>query len=856
MKSSPNNNNRLAAAQDLINKLDNALLTMNNSTLSAAEDAAKARRNAKAAGEVARRYGGGTKKKKKILTANNSNKGDALLEKKREKRVAARMAAEVRLRKEHPYVKNYSSSPLRPSSIVARRGFMATTGGGGSPRRLVLQNDDNNGDNIAHNNMNMEWTENFNDNTNIEKNGLQHSAKAPMATDIDIDNRERVLSKGSSTVFEDAMDEHPHHDEAEEGKHEHEDGHDNNNVVVIEGEEQEDGLHPLAAQEQQQQKGVEYMEEEKEKEESSSTAALQAPPVNNKYYNGQTSFYNSSSGDTQIGGDDGDVGSQGQTHVQMEEQPTTSTTTTLLTTPTKHQQQQKQQHSTTTPLSSSSSRQHRSTSTPMSTSKIEASHAEDVLTLNLELQRVRAQLSSTTNQLVHATEQISTLQGQNDNLKVELTNNINSTQVVVSTIQQQLEYEQRKSKAAEEDATLALELAKSAQSTKEECEMWLSRSLDEIDLWKGRYMELLEKKKLMVATASSTTSSSMVDMDHDDDDDMANNNDHLQNRDQSQKSVRFKEDCPPSPVVSEDGTFGSSMDEEEEEDSSSPLLESKLAPTPLPPPPPNTPATNDKAVWTTPVLVKEYGSSSTLSGVINNTTSGSSNSEMIHQLQKTGGLMFSPSSSSSSDGAAATTPSSKEAAIAAGRAYLYRALSPPQSASSSISPYKHHNDHLSPHPRVQASELLKKSAETRRLLRERLTPGRHGKKLARPPTNAVAAALVQNTTYTDNSSTSNQGAVRAVKSVKKMILESGSRLKLKGVWWSNKAAFLLANSSCSIRVGGGGGDEMNVDELDQMVKIYCHSVERTIGVQSVKIDELLAFCDHLENQVQIFPLDR
>ena len=215
--------------------------------------------------------------------------------------------------------------------------------------------------------------------------------------------------------------------------------------------------------------------------------------------------------------------------------------------------------------------------------------------------------------------------------------------------------------------------------------------------------------------------------------------------------------------------------------------------------------------------------------------------------------MFSPSSSS--DGAAATTPSSKEAAIAAGRAYLYRALSPPQSASSSLSPYNKQHDHLSPHPRVQASELLKKSAETRRLLRERLTPGRHGKKLARPPTNVVAAALVQNTTNTDNSSTSHQGAVRAVKSVKKIILESGSRLKLKGVWWSNKAAFLLANSSCSIR-GGGGGDEMNVDELDQLVKIYCHSVERTIGQHMVKIDELLAFCDHLENQVQIFPLDR
>ena len=53
------------------------------------------------------------------------------------------------------------------------------------------------------------------------------------------------------------------------------------------------------------------------------------------------------------------------------------------------------------------------------------------------------------------------------------------------------------------------------------------------------------------------------------------------------------------------------------------------------------------------------------------------------------------------------TPS--KAAVASGRAFLHRA-----------SPSPRKDGVLSPHPRQQAAELLKRSAETRRLLRERL----------------------------------------------------------------------------------------------------------------------------------------
>ena len=80
---------RMSAANDLIRSLDQALSGMQHAASTSAEDASRARRNAKAAAELARRYGAGASKEK------------TLLEKKREKRAQARMAAEAKQRREH-----------------------------------------------------------------------------------------------------------------------------------------------------------------------------------------------------------------------------------------------------------------------------------------------------------------------------------------------------------------------------------------------------------------------------------------------------------------------------------------------------------------------------------------------------------------------------------------------------------------------------------------------------------------------------------------------------------------------------------------------------------------------------------
>jgi len=557
-----------------------------------------------------------------------------------------------------------------------------------------------------------------------------------MVEEEDYNGQERYSSLSNatgSTVFEDAMD------EQEDEKVIEDDG--------LESKEEEEQLQP-------------------------NDEGIGAPPTNNEYYNEQTSYYSSPDKQqqkTNVNQDDDEDGSstaieysdfsknQDQYYKEKLDASTPNKknkimpiSTTIISTPT---------HKHSIPPTPPRSQ-------PTSTTRIEASHAEDVLSLSLELEKVRSQLTSTTAQLASATSQVSNLQDINDDLTSQLSAaSVQHNQIAI--LQQQLDTEQRKSKAAEEDAALALDLAKDANSCKEECEMWLSRSLEEIDLWKGRFLELEKHQKEQLCQ----------EKDEEEDD-------------QNKKSVRFdiKDDCPPSPMVSveDGGTFGL------EEDVHDTAI--KATPQPPPPPPP-TPAEHLDIL--SPIHAK--------------------------------GLMFSPPANSST----IETPLSKEAAILAGRAYLYR-------ASQSPSPYS--KGSLSPHPRLQASDLLKKSAETRRLLRERLlTPGRYGPKLSRPPMSVINANRNAAGSTTDDNFASRQGA--ACQAVGKTIRESGARLKLSGKWWSSSDMLLTNDATVSNEEKG------TIEELESMVKDYCGGVEGEIVQQRTKIDELLAFCDHLEKEM-------
>lgn len=301
--------------------------------------------------------------------------------------------------------------------------------------------------------------------------------------------------------------------------------------------------------------------------------------------------------------------------------------------------------------------------------------------------------------------------------------------------------------------------------------MWLGRSLEEIDMWRGRCEGL--ERQLREERRSQTEE---VD---DEEEEPASN---------KTKSVRFKEDCPPSPVVSLDGGY------DEHDAPSHRVVANEMASnatttsnaTPPPPPPP---------VWFTP-----QSSAST----VNN-----------HEH-----------------------PSKTD--IASGRAFLHR-------ASASPSPYKDTGGLLSPHPRLQASELLKKSAETRRLLRERLTPGGPGP-LRKPPVATSYSDPVSGAPNNDDASSfaSRQGA--ACKAIGRTIRESGARLKL-----IDSTNLLLTSGSIEKDTSSSPSGHVieGVAQLESWVKEYCNSVEGTIFKQREKIGELLAFCDHLEKEVML-----
>ena len=808
---------RLSAAADLIRNLDAALSGMNAAASSAAEDAARARRNARAAGEVARRYGatagGGSGRRKKNASSGGGEGSNNLLERKRERRAAARMAAEAKQRRDHP-IMNYSprhsvgivgasglSTPIGSSRGVARGAFFVESSASPSAAGVstsgalneVVDNIRIEASNVAATPAAALKTTNIYDGNpatySQSHNEMGESVQPGMYAAEILKDGIPIVKQGRSdslAEYEDAMMDHHNGSSQEEGVFD-----DNEATSIVQDEQQQqqyqqptegqqggaqaqgegeqptndDYYYNLQQQGNYQQTPVDQQQQYQQQQQQMEGDGNQG------YYNNQDPnqqyYYNQQQQQQPTSQPYADSSSEQPYQQETIDTPSltiaTSTSAAMMSNPSP-----KQQHFPPTPPPRSQ---------PTSTNRIEASHAEDVLTLSLELERVRSQLASTTEQLTHATTTLTAIQSQNDHLQsqnehlhgqLESHNERSSTQLLV--VQEKLDGEHLRANAAEEDAALALELAKEAQVAKEECEMWLSRSLEEIDLWKGRCAEMEEQQLNQQQQGS-------------------------EEGEEEQKKVRFKDDCPPSPVVSEEGGY--------DEDRG-------VSPPNVPPPPPPPPGG-----WSTPQSALR-GNTSNDNDEVNDTPSNNI-------------------------AGAATNSTPSKSAIASGRAFLHRTFPSPQKGMASSS-----SSGLSPHPRQQASELLKKSAETRRLLRERLTPGKHhGPK---PPMGASKLMMPRVSSdptldLNNDSFASRQGA--ACKAVGRTIRESGARLKLHGTWWDNAPLLTNGNSSS----GGGTKEIEGVAQLESMVKVYCGGVEGTIGKQQEKIDELLAFCDHLEKEV-------
>jgi hypothetical protein len=84
---------------------------------------------------------------------------------------------------------------------------------------------------------------------------------------------------------------------------------------------------------------------------------------------------------------------------------------------------------------------------------------------------------------------------------------------------------------------------------------------------------------------------------------------------------------------------------------------------------------------------------------------------------------------------------------------------------------------------------------------------------------------------------------------------------LKGAWWTSSLTYrskvndttttTADKSTSSSALLDGEEGYSTVVQLESMVKDYCGSVEGTIVKQQTKIDELMAFCDHLEKEVAV-----
>ena len=657
---------RMSAANDLIRSLDQALSGMQHAASTSAEDASRARRNAKAAAELARRYGAGASKEK------------TLLEKKREKRAQARMAAEAKQRREHASIMllDDKSTPYKS--------------GGRSVSDAARAID--------------ESTDHFSAGP-FQKfgSGVKIDATIKSPTTMKRESRIEMETAESYESFSTAREER---------------------------------IDDMAAPSQRL---------------------------------------------------------KDELHVNSFPRPGTGQQNSPGRGENSHPQHYIDNAEPSTPKVKHTAR--------------EDSHAEDVLSLSLEVERLRSQLSSANYELSHTTSQLAAYKDKNEQLTIELSTvkaQLRSTQDSESqgksSLEEKLSSEFKLRKAAEEDAQLALELAKESNTTKEECEMWLMRSLDEIDLWKTKCAEMEgELRNVRQELGLGQQNGEQQEK----------SEESKTSEDEAKKSVRFKDDCPPSPVRSIDGDY-----------------EERAAKQQAPPPPPPPPA-DTQTPWNTPQAKVQNAVPSSVSSAPTSSSSAG---------------MFSPSTSSFSTPMSTSSSTPSKSAIASGRAYLH-------SHSPSLQRSSPHGGKrsASPNPHAQASELMRRSAETRRLLRERLASvGRKDSVLPRPPgtpdANSGGDEGDKQASAEANTFAARQGA--ACKAVAKTLRKSGRRLRLNGKWWSVPASSDgdddLPSTQSSIEL---------VADLESMVGDYCVNVEGTIGNQQDRIEELLAFCDHLEKDM-------
>ena len=141
----------------------------------------------------------------------------------------------------------------------------------------------------------------------------------------------------------------------------------------------------------------------------------------------------------------------------------------------------------------SSGRKRKNIRTPTSAERIAQAHADDVLTLSLDLERCKQALKSEQQMHEETKATLAAVKAKNESLEQQTQKMLNDFETQreesgrkIDSLEQELGKSRMRAEAAEEDANLALELAKDAAEKRDEVEMWLQKCLQELQTLKEK----------------------------------------------------------------------------------------------------------------------------------------------------------------------------------------------------------------------------------------------------------------------------------------------------------------------------------------------------------------------------------
>ena len=128
-----------------------------------------------------------------------------------------------------------------------------------------------------------------------------------------------------------------------------------------------------------------------------------------------------------------------------------------------------------------------------SSERLARSHAEDVLSLSLELERTKQALENERITHDETRSSLTEARAKHTQFETQIQKLLNDAETQredyirqMDALQQELQRAQVRVEAAEEDAQLALDLAKGNAESREQLEMWLQRALQEVEVLRGQ----------------------------------------------------------------------------------------------------------------------------------------------------------------------------------------------------------------------------------------------------------------------------------------------------------------------------------------------------------------------------------